>query len=561
MTRLAIVGIDGATFDIIRPMVAEGELPHIARILREGVSANLESETPPITPPAWTSMMTGVNPGRHGIIHFIRRRLGSYDCELNDSRSYAGKDLLSLLARRHWKVGALNVPMTFPPFALPGGYMVSGIPMPLEGEVLGAPEGTIADMERILGHRYRSDVDYAPYDGDTETARDDLDRYEPLREELFRIERDRLQVMREWLASRPTELFFTVVSVTDRAQHYFWKFQDESHAGFTPEGRARYGEVIRDAYRLADEFVGAVRDAVGDEAPIALVSDHGFGSHDADFHIHRWLEDEGYLVRRRTPYWTLRKPTVARLLQRVHLGGLARLLGPVGRWSLPLPYRKTRADASDVDWSRTRVWSALHGLCLNLAGREPEGIVKPEEADALLAEVERRLAALRTRPGEPDPVQEGGVPAVDYCGRARDLYDGPHTDAAPDLQFAMMGLACVPKDDWDSPHLFTWRRNAAISGQHRFAGIFALAGPAIAAGKVLPEMHIRDTTPTLLHAVDQPVPTWMEGKVWREIFAAPRGVEYDQEPEPAAAASSDQVFSPEQAAAIEESLKGLGYLQ
>ena len=175
MTRLAVVGIDGATYEIIRPMIEQGELPHIARVLREGVSGDLESEVPPMTPPAWTSMFTGLNPGKHGVFHFIRRDLGTYHCVLNDSRNYAGKDIMSLLGGRGWSIGSLAVPMTFPPFPANNGYMISGIPMPLSGDSIAWPPGTVAEMREILGHDYEPDVDYGPYDGDTEVPVDDLD--------------------------------------------------------------------------------------------------------------------------------------------------------------------------------------------------------------------------------------------------------------------------------------------------------------------------------------------------------------------------------------------------
>ena len=99
MTKLAIIGIDGATYDIIHPMIAAGELPNIAKILRDGVSGALESEKPPMTPPAWTSMFTGLNPGKHGVFHFIGRNLGTYQHSLKNSSSFVGKDIMSLLSR------------------------------------------------------------------------------------------------------------------------------------------------------------------------------------------------------------------------------------------------------------------------------------------------------------------------------------------------------------------------------------------------------------------------------------------------------------------------------
>ncbi len=553
MPRLAIVGIDGATYEIIRPMIAAGELPHMARILREGVSGDLESEKPPMTPPAWTSMFTGLNPGRHGVFHFIRRNLGTYGCALNDSRNYAGKDLMSLLGGRGWSVGSLSVPMTYPPFPVKDGWMVSGIPMPLTGDTLAWPKQIVGEMERVLGRRYRPDVDYAPYDGDREKAHDDLEQYARLRKELFEIERDRLRLTEHFLRERRTDFFFTVVSITDRCQHYYWKFHDRTHPGWTEEGARRFGETIRDAYRLADEFVGKVREILGDDVPIALVSDHGFGPQHWDFHVNQWLEEEGLLVRRHVPYWTWGRLTLGDALRRLRLGALARILGPLARIPLVRPKRKRKADARDVVWEKTRAFGQLHGICVNLRGREPQGIVAGEEGyRRVVAEVIGRLGKIQS------PV--GGA-AVDFTVVKEDYYRGPRAAEAPDLQYQMMGLACIAKEDWGTREMWVRRKNAAISGQHRFNGVFAVWAPGVAPGRVIAGMHIQDTSPTLLYAVRESVPKWMDGKIRGDVMRAPWEPVWDRSPEPEAGSAAVGAFSAADEKAIEESLRGLGYIQ
>lgn len=552
MTRLVLVGLDGATFDVIRPLAGAGELPNIARILREGASGVLESEAPPITPPAWASLMTGLNPGRHGVFHFVRRKLGSYGLELVDSGALAGRDVLSLLSRRGWTAGALNVPLTYPPFPLPGGYMVAGIPTPLQGDSIAWPPGLKAELDAFLGHPYRPDMDFSLLDKDRERPQDDLDQYGHLRDELFAVERDRLAVAREWLRRHPTDFFFVVVSLPDRCHHFFWKFQDPRHAGWTEEGARRYGTVIRDSYRLADELVGAVREIAGDGVFIALASDHGSGSYELDFRINLWLEREGFLVRRRVPYFTWGRTHLGDALARLGLAALARRAGPLARLPVVRPKIKRVADARDVVWSRTRAFAAMHGLCLNLRGREPCGAVAPGERAETLEELERALLSLRG----PD-----GAPLVDRTARAEELYSGPRAAEAPDLQFLMRGIACLPVEDWQGEDLFVERRNAAVSGQHRFEGVFAVAGPAVARGRALEGVHVRDVVPTLLHVVGEPVPSWMEGKVRAEALAQPRPPARADEPEPRGGAAAGAAFSAGEAAAIEESLRGLGYLQ
>ncbi|MGB0951685.1 MAG: alkaline phosphatase family protein [Planctomycetota bacterium] len=557
MTRLAIVGIDGATYEIIRPMIEAGELPHIARILKEGVSADLESEKPPMTPPAWTSMFTGLNPGKHGVFHFIRRDLGTYQNLLNDSRNYLGKDVMSLLSNRGWSVGSLSVPMTYPPFPVKDGYMISGIPMPLSGDTIAWPQGTVAEMEQILGRPYEPDVDYYPYDGDTETPSDDMAMYAKLRDHLFQIERDRLKLQAHYLKNKPTDFYFTVVSVTDRCQHYFWKFQDRSHAGWTEEGEKLYGEVIKDSYRLADEFVGEVREILGDEVPVALVSDHGFGPQNYDFHVNKWLEDEGFLTRRQVPYWAVGKLNVRNAFERIGLGKIGRALGPLGNIPILRPKKRTEATANDIVWSKTRAFASLHGICVNRKGREPEGIVEGEQGyQQVMQEVREALAKVAS------PTGEGH--ATDFSISKEETYDGPRTGEAPDIQFQMNGLATITKESWGESTLFAERKNAMISGQHRFNGIFAVSAAGIEAGKVLEGMHIQDTAPTLLYLVKEAVPKWMDGRIRGDLYENPAEPVWDESDEPDAGSGSSpdgSTLDDDQNKAIEESLRGLGYLQ
>ncbi|HEX9794492.1 MAG TPA: alkaline phosphatase family protein [Planctomycetota bacterium] len=553
MTRLAIVGIDGGTLQVIRPMIAAGELPHIARVMREGVSGELESERPPITPPAWASLLTGLNPGRHGIYHFVRRELGTYGVKLVDSRNFAGKDILSLLGRRGWSASSFGTPMTYPPFPVRGGYMVAGIPVPLEGDSMCWPREMKAELDAFLGRPYRPDVDFAPYEGDVEKPADDLERYGRLRDELFQIERDRLRAAREWLRRKPTDFYINVVTCTDRCQHYFWKFQDRRHPGWSEEGERLYGGVIRDAYRLADEMVGMVREEVGDAVPIVVLSDHGAGTFTRDFFVNRWLEEQGLLVRRRVPYFTWGRTHLADALGRVGLRSVGRLLGPLGRVPIWRPKVKRVADARDIVWEKTRAFTTMYGICINVKGREPKGVIEPgAEYERTVADIESRLGAL----AGPD-----GKPIVDRVLVSNQFYTGPHAGEAPDILYGLDGLACLPTEFWDSPVLFKNRRTAGISGQHRFEGMFAMAGPGIPPGGTVTGMHIQDTTPTLLHAVGEAVPRWMEGRIRTEILGGAAEPEWDESPEPAAGLLGAEAFTADETAAIEESLRGLGYLQ
>src|SRR5689334_13033273 len=133
MHPVFIIGWDGATFDLIRPWVAQGKLPHIARLMETGAHGSLRSNLPPMTFPAWSSFMTGKNPGKHGIFDFTRPRPGRYELEFVNGGHRRAASFWQILTRAGRKVVSISVPCTFPPEAV-DGVMISGFDAPgLEG--------------------------------------------------------------------------------------------------------------------------------------------------------------------------------------------------------------------------------------------------------------------------------------------------------------------------------------------------------------------------------------------------------------------------------------------
>jgi predicted AlkP superfamily phosphohydrolase/phosphomutase len=247
-------------------------------------------------------------------------------------------------------------------------------------------------------------------------------------------------------------------------------------------------------------------------------------------------------------------------LRRAKLGFLGRLLpGPLGRLPVARPKYKTERDRRDIDWKNTKVFAAMYGLCLNIKGREPEGLVEPgAEREALEQEVISKLRQLR------DP--RNNELAVDDAIVARDCYSGEYLETAPDIQFMMQGLACLPKEDLDATSHFGRRKYAAVSGTHRMDGIFAVAGGEhcpVAAGAVYEGMHIQDSLPTLLHMVGEEIPCWMEGAVQEQALQSDwfkqHAPQFSTE-EIQLGAATDNTWSDEESKRVEESLKGLGYL-
>src|SRR4029077_14033209 len=126
---LVVVGLDGATLDLIRPWVADGTLPHLSRLCDRGAGGRLRSTIPPATFPAWTSLVTGVNPGRHGILDFTERIPGTYRLRFVNGSYRRAPALWTRLTHAGRRVAVMTVPATYPPERV-AGIMVSGFESP-----------------------------------------------------------------------------------------------------------------------------------------------------------------------------------------------------------------------------------------------------------------------------------------------------------------------------------------------------------------------------------------------------------------------------------------------
>src|SRR5918993_5510705 len=157
MSRVFVVGWDGATFDHIEPWIDDGSLPHLARLINQGAHGPLRSTIPPWSFQAWTSFMTGKNPGKHGVYDFFRTPVGTYDLEfVNAGHRRGGATVWQVLSEADKRVIAIGIPGTFPPDPV-NGVMISGFDFPGEGpgtyldEKGIYPREVFAELEREVG--------------------------------------------------------------------------------------------------------------------------------------------------------------------------------------------------------------------------------------------------------------------------------------------------------------------------------------------------------------------------------------------------------------------------
>jgi predicted AlkP superfamily phosphohydrolase/phosphomutase len=495
-----VIGIDAAGLDLIEPWIAAGHLPNIARLLHAGTYAPMRSTLPVMSPPAWTSMITGQNPGKHGIFDFVRLLPGSYRL-LSTRRDQTDFRTIFDHAGAHGrKVIVMNVPMTYPPKPV-NGIMISGLWTPETGAFAYPP--ALRDELRSWGYRINT-IDFEP--GKERAWLDDT----------WDVTRCQTDACARLLRREPWDLAWIVYRAVDETEAFFWHHSDPTHPKHDPAQVAAFGSAVLDAYRLIDDQISTLLDAAGPDTTVALVSDHGGGPLYREVFLNVWLEQGGWLRRKQpTQANELRKHTMRRLgLTRENL--TPKLDFPLARWAMDhIPMRwqhalvpeakTTLADA--VDWSTTRAYSFgnIGQIYVNLVGREPEGIVEPgPEYEHLLDAITAALFELK----------DDGVPVVDAVYRRKDVYAGPYADYGPDLNVIMRGLSYAAENwhELDSSELFGDSRTHC-TGIHRPLGMFALSGPAIPARGSLPEVQIVDATPTLLWLLGLPIPDDIDGRM------------------------------------------------
>jgi predicted AlkP superfamily phosphohydrolase/phosphomutase len=534
--RLLVVGLDAATFDVIDPLVEAGDLPNLAGLLERGARGSLRSTTHPLTPLAWTTMVTGVNAGRHGIWDFSERDESGYGLRLVNGSHSNAPALWTRLTDAGRRVGIVNVPFTWPAPQV-NGFALAGIDAGEREDGMTTPRELIDELQERFG---RLLLDHSfPVDRD---GRLDLD--------LVRRACEQKVAIVDWLSERyDPELLFVVFMAADHVHHLAWPDWEE---------RGRESSVA-EAYRILDASLGELLQRAGEETNVLVVSDHGGGSLRGVVNLNAWLAQEGYLEYAERSNGN--GATAHRLFQ------LRRKLPREWRYSLKqrLPWLRERAyrlqAPSVVDWPRTRAFAygIFGNIVLNVAGRERDGTVQPgEEYERLRDELRERLLDLRWTDGER---------VVAAVHKREELYDGPELDKIPDLivefrDYAWLGKGNLTERTPTIADDITIRAHPEerYAGGHRPDGIFVLAGPAARAGA---ELHagIADVAPTVMYLLDEPVPASFEGRLLAEALEPSlldeRPLEYADD-EPAAVPVAERQKSPPE---VEERLRSLGYLE
>jgi len=565
--KLVIIGLDAATWTLIDPWIAGGRLRNLAKLKRDGVSGRLRSVIPPVTPAAWTSFMTGKNPGKHGVFNFIEHESHGYGFRYGNAASRRSVTVWRLLNQAGFSVGTMNMPFTYPPEPL-NGFQISGLDTPSERSEFIYPRSLREELERELGP-FRLDIRYLGFMSNYE-------RRDRVVNEIEKLDRQWSQAALYLLDKHPQDVMAFVFMSIDTVQHHFWQYLDSEHFLHDREGAARYGTVVRQVYERLDQTVGSIVSRLPPETTVLIISDHGGGPvSDRTVFLNRYLAQLGLLkyrarrpVRRtlkgfsRFAFQVLRKSLSPR--QKI---AIARMLP-----RLRQKFEGAYASLGDVDWSQTQAYctellASLPSVSVNLKGVKSCGIVDPARYDALLDFLVGKLRELRD-PRTNDPV-------IKRVYRRNEVFNGPFACEGPDLvldwwsEDSLFETAPSFPDELDQPPIIISQPSASTSsewgGTHRLDGIFILSGPMLKRNVIIENAQLIDLAPTILHLLGAAVPDDMDGGVLQHAiepaFLASRPIKKR-------AATSDistgdettGSYTNEEAAKVEDRLQALGYL-
>lgn len=509
--RSLVIGLDGLDLGVVEQL-GRGRLPHLHDVMARGAFAALESVQPPATLPNWTTFLTGLDPGRHGVFDFTTRN--GYEVRFTAGTARRAPTIFQRLDRLGLRCACLSFPATWPPERLDRGAFVSGWDAPVAFEADRSfvwPPELYDETKARFGNPTFDDVDefHADAEGWVDALPAALCR---------RVEQKRRWA--EWLLGRERwDLFAIYFGETDTASHYLWAHHDAQSPRRPRFVSKAAGSGLARVYGAADEAVGKLAEAAGTNAEITILSDHGSGGSSRKvLYLNRLLEERGLLRMKenRRPWASgLKELALRRLPPKLR----ERVFRLGGAW---LPSRlESQVRFGSIDMPRTIAFSDelnyFPGVHLNLSGREPRGTVIPANKHEACERVRRALFDAC------DPWT--GRRVVRRVWSREELFEGPYIGRAPDL------LVDLELDEGYSYNLMpsanaegegAWRllrddetlgkKGRSLPGSHRPHGFLAVAGPRVRpVGRI--DAHIADVTATLLSRLDVRVPTELMGRV------------------------------------------------
>jgi len=563
--KVFILGLDGATFDILKPLIEEGAMPNLAAVMRQGVHAKLNSTILHHSPPAWTSFSTGKNPGKHGVLGFTKMSPTSYKLDLVYGSHNREKTMWEVLGDLGKKVIVMNIPMTYPPKPV-NGILFSGLDTPSTDVQFTYPPEL---REEILGVApgYKINLHLGGY------LHNDKRRIKAIKIMQSAI-RERVKAVLYLMKKYPWDFFTVRFNSPDNVQHQFWSYMDKGHPEYNEKSPAILKNAIKFIYKELDEVVYRIcKNLDSNNTSLVIMSDHGAGPRvGKSIFVNEWLKSNGYLFK----IGEEKGNRLVQLLDDVNftlkekvLSFLLKTISPdiKGQLMKLIPFAASKTATylrfSSIDWPKTRAFAGeVEGIRINIKGKFPQGTVGKQVYESLRTEIIEGLKSLKD--------SESGQCIFKGVFRREEIFEGDGVEEFPDI-------VLKPEDKYyispkffrrgnKIPHDFLkrdghWRK---ISGSHRQYGIFIMRGPDCKQDVQIDPANIMDIFPTVLYQLHLPLPDDLDGKVIEGAFK-PEFIEAN----PISFKSSDEykkedkedIYTDEDTLKLIETLRGLGYIE
>jgi predicted AlkP superfamily phosphohydrolase/phosphomutase len=453
--KVMILGLDCVTPQLLFERWRD-LLPNLKKLMDGGVYGKLTSSIPAITVPAWMSMMTSKTPGELGFYGFRNRKNYSYDeMFFATAKSVKVDAAWDVMGRFGKKVIVVGVPPSYPPKPV-NGSMISCFLTPGIDSNFAYPEELKSEILEKIGEYFFDVSNFRTEDKDE------------LIKNIYQLTNNRFKTFEYLIHNKEWDFAMVVEMGPDRLHHGMWKYMDPQHPKY--EAGHKYEHVIRDYYIYLDHKIGHLLDALDEDTAVIVVSDHGAKTMKGGICFNDWLIQEGFL-------------------------------------SLKQPADKPTAFKNElIDWGKTQAWGSggYYGrLFMNVAGREPQGIIPPADYEKVREDLITKIAGIT------DP--EGNVIGC-QAFRPEDIYPET-TGIAPDLIVYFGDLYWRSLGTIGNETIWSFENDTGPDdANHAQEGIFILNHQNQHHGEYLEGLQLMDVAPTALDLMGLPVPGDMRGK-------------------------------------------------
>ncbi len=521
--KILIIGLDGGTWKILKPMMEKEKMPYLKKLVEGGASGILKSSIPPITAAAWTSFQTGVNPGKHGIIHFRSFDPTTKQIRLVNSNDINIKTIWELVSEKNKKVISINVPVTYPPKKV-NGIIIGGMLSPKVDERFVYP--------KEIFHRFIKEHGYKIVSGRLE-RRASMTLQNFINDQI-KVEEKRFDLAKKLMKECEWDLFMVHNQLMDPIQHAFYPYLDPKSRSYDDENF----EKISKFYEATDRHIAELIEGAGKNTTIILLSDHGATEVSCYVNLNAWLQKEGYL-----------KLTYKRLL-----GNIITLIRKLDKYDLakkilgrlvksPTIIMKVTGKISHnlINWKKTQAFTITGIMWGNMHYNEAKSA----------REILTRLKNWK------DPVNNKNIIKCIY--KKEEIFSGPCLERLPDIFLEPNeGYAFYTPliKDMKIFHKVKVEHYERV-GTHDLNGVLVIKGNNIK-NRMDIQADIVDVAPTVLSILGLPIPEYMDGRVLKEVFIKKPKIKFEETRLPETVKSKEHLEDDEKE--IEKRLKDLGYL-